>query len=550
MSKKMNLKRSLLGSTLAAAVLGFVTVSVTNLQAQTRPSDRANPPSQNYPSLPSTDIVGAAPAQSAQSAPVHTEAPVPAPEPARVAPAAAAAPQTAAPATAGSQFRSNLYTVDKTLVSSTQVGGEYQYRLRVTALENITNISVVEHLPEGLQLVGTEPEARVSGNDLRWNWDAQSKGEVRDLLVTVRPQTEGNFVTSSSVCVDPVVVLPLFAGSPKLEIVKTGPATAELGDDVPFRITVRNTGTAIAHQVVVTDTLPDGLTSSSNLTTEVGDLPPGQSRDITVVAKASKGGELTNVASATFAEGQPVQARSVLNIVESRLGITKTGTPRTYIFKNATYQVVVRNEGNTTISNVTVTDDLPKGTSVVQTDPATEARGGRLTWTIPSLAAGQAQSYTVVLTNINPGDTVNGATATGSAITGKTLTARAEARTEWEGAPGVRTEIIDTVDPVRVGQTTTYEIQITNQGTFKPVNGQIKVTLSEQLRPISTGGDAQGTIDGQTVTFPDVLLDPRRGTKLRIEAQGVNPGSGRARLEFMSSFLDEPVIKDESTFVY
>ncbi|MDR1284409.1 MAG: DUF11 domain-containing protein [Opitutaceae bacterium] len=548
----MNLKRSLPGSILAAAVLGFVTVSVTDLQAQTRPSDRANPPSQSYPSRPTTDIVGAAPAQPAQSAPVHnTRAAPPVPAPAKATPPP---PRVAVEPTvstlSGSQFRSNLYTVDKTLLSSTQVGGEYQYRLRVTALEDITNISVVEHLPEGLQLVSTEPAAKVTGNDLRWNWDAQRKGEVRDLLVTVRPQTEGSFVTKSAVCVDPVVVLPLFAGSPKLEIAKTGPATAELGDDVPFRITVRNTGTAIAHKVVVTDALPAGLTSSNNLTTEVGDLPPGQSRDITVVAKAGKGGELTNVASATFAEGPPVQARSVLNIVESRLGISKTGTPRTYVYKNATYNIVVRNEGNTTLRNVTVTDDLPKGTSVVETVPATEAKGGRLTWTIPSLAAGQAQSYTVVLTNMSPGDTVNGATATGTAATGKTLTARAEARTEWEGAPGVRTEIVDTVDPVRVGQTTVYEIQITNQGSFKPVNGQFKVTLSEQLRPISTGGDSQGTIDGQTVTFPDVVLDPRRGTKLRIEAQGVKPGSGRARLEFMSSFLDEPVIKDESTFVY
>ncbi|AHF89785.1 hypothetical protein OPIT5_05600 [Opitutaceae bacterium TAV5] len=463
---------------------------------------------------------------------------------------ATAAPAQAPAVALSPNFNSNLYSVQKRVVSTTQVGGAYRYLMRFTALETVTNVSATEHLPPGLTLLGSEPAARVSGNTLTWNWPYLNKGEVRDMVITVRPEREGNYVTTTTACVSPIAALPLFAGTPRLEIAKAGPPAAELGDSVTFRVQVRNSGTAVARNVVITDTLPEGMTGTGNLNTVVGDLPPGETREVTVVARADKTGTLVNTATATFDGGQPVRAQAPVDIVQSRLEITKTGTPRSYIYKNATYRIVASNPGNTPLSNVVVTDEVPRGATAVAAGPQPAISGNRLTWTIPTLAPGQSQTFNVQLTATQPGQTANVATAAATSVTGKALTARAQAVTEWEGAPGVRTEMVDTVDPVRVGQTTIYNIQIINQGVYKPVNGQIKVTLSQHLRPVTTGGDARGTIQGQTVTFPDVVLNPHGTTKLSIEAQGVQPGSGRARLEFMSSFLDEPVIKDESTFVY
>lgn len=502
------------------------------------------PPSQNFPSMPATEVVGSNQQKAAPAAPVAKAAPA-----TKTAPAPVVAAKSSA--SNASQFNSNLYTIEKSIVTSGQlVGSDYQYRLRVTALEDITNITAVEHLPAGLTFVGAEPTAKVAGTDLSWSWPSMAKGEVKDILVTVRPQSEGNFITSSRVCVDPMVTLPLFAGKPRLEITKTGPATAERGDDIVFRIAVRNVGTGVAREVSVQDSLPADMTSNSDLKPLIGDIGPGETREVTVIAKAQKVGELVNVAQASSPGLEPVKAQASISVVESKLGVSKVGTPRTYVFKTASYQIVARNDGNTTLTNVVVTDDLPKGTELVSSEPIGQAGRGNVTWTIPSLAPGQAQNFNVVITNSSPGATVNSVSVVGNTPTGKNLNAKAEARTEWEGAPGVMTEMVDTVDPIRVGQTTTYAIEIKNQGNFKPVNGQYKVTLSQHLRPMSTSGDFQGTIEGQVVTFPEVLLEPRRTVKLRIEAQGVKSGAGRARLEFMSSFLDEPVLKDESTFVY
>ncbi|RRJ97141.1 DUF11 domain-containing protein [Opitutaceae bacterium TAV4] len=493
-----------------------------------------------------------APAPKAtRSTAVAQPAPAPAPAPVATPPPPPPPPPPPLPAIQlGPDFTSNLYTVQKRLISSTQVGGLYRYVVRFTAVEAVTNISLTEHLPPGLTYVASDPAARVNGNNLSWNWPHSAKGDVHDFVITVRPEREGHYMTTTTACVSPVAAMPLYAGTPRLEIAKTGPASAELGDVVPFRVQVRNAGTAPARNVVVNDTLPAGLSATSPLSATLGDLPPGETREVTVNARADKTGTHVNTATATFEGGQPIQAKAPVNVVQSRLEITKAGTRNSYIFKNAGYQIVVKNAGSTSLTNVVVTDELPRGTTPTSANPQPAVSGNRLTWTIPTLAPGQSQTIGVQLTNTQPGQTINVATASATSPTGKRLAVQAQAPTDWEGAPGVRTEMVDTVDPVRVGETTIYNIQILNQGVYKPVNGQIKVTLSDHLRPITTGGDAQGTIQGQVVTFPDVVLNPNGTTKLKIEAQGVKAGSGRARLEFMSSFLEEPVIKDESTFVY
>lgn len=517
---------------LFASLLGLALVPA---HAQT--NSRANPPSQNYPSYPAANTYAATPAS--------------APKPAKAAPApliASTQPQVTGEGL-GSQFNSNLYTVDKTLLSSTQVGGEYQYRLTVKALHDITNIHVVEHLPAGLDFVRADPETSVSEKDLMWSWPSMAKGEVRELNVTVRPTAEGSYLTSTKVCVDPIVVLPLYAGKPRLEINKAGPSVAEIGEKINYVITVRNSGTAIAHNVQVADVLPNGLTTADSLNAKLGDLAPGESKTVNIVAQSATKGTFTNTARASFTEGQPVESQTIVSIVDSRLSITKSGPATQFVFTHATYEIVVRNEGDTTLSNVVVTDNVPVGTEVVAAPGGAISRG-KVSWTIPSLAPGQSVSNELTLTANEPATTTNVATATTVSSTGRRISEQAQAITEWEGAPGVLTELTDTNDPIRVGGSTTYEIRITNQGTFKPVNARVKLILSPNLQPVSVEGDAKGTITGQEIVFEDVLLKPRGVIKLRVPAKAVKSGVAKARLEFMSSFLPEPFVKEESTFIY
>ena len=76
-----------------------------------------------------------------------------------------------------------------------------------------------------------------------------------------------------------------------------------------------------------------------------------------------------------------------------------------------------------------------------------------------------------------------------------------EACTEWKGYPALLIEVIDTEDPLLVGEETTYVIQITNQGTAADTNVALEVQLPAGLSLVSAAGDTQGTIAGNNVSL-------------------------------------------------
>ena len=89
-----------------------------------------------------------------------------------------------------------------------------------------------------------------------------------------------------------------------------------------------------------------------------------------------------------------------------------------------------------------------------------------------------------------------------------------------------------------------------NQGEFEPVSGTVTVTFNDSIKPTAVAGDAQGTINGQTVTFPRTTLEPGKDTNLSITAEGANIGPGRAIMNFSADFLSDPIISQETTNVY
>jgi uncharacterized repeat protein (TIGR01451 family) len=450
----------------------------------------------------------------------------------------------------GSRFDSNLYTVEKILVNaSSQVGAENTYILRVTALANITDVNISETLPDGLDLVSTSPQATRDGRILRWAaLPLMSTGQVEEKTIVVKPTREGDFLTTSKVCIDPVVILPLRAGTPRLALTKTGPATVELGSPFSYGITVTNNGTADANDVVIVDNLPSGLSGSSATSFPIGTLAVGQSRTVSVPVTASDSGEYVNNATATASNAATVTAVAApTKIVTSRIKVEKTGPDRLFVFRNATYNITVTNIGDTVLENITVTDDLPKNVTLVSASGnPSDQRKDRVAWTIPNLAPGQSLTDSVTISSSQPQTTTNSVTARAS---NAKVSDTASATTIWEGAPGVLTEIVDNVDPIRVGDEVTYTIRITNQGTFREVNSQVRVVFSDEISPVSVT-DQTATINGKEVIFPDVVIKPKGVTQFKITAKAAQSGVATTRLEFNSSFLPRPMVKEETTFVY
>src|SRR6202007_416310 len=97
--------------------------------------------------------------------------------------------------------------------------------------------------------------------------------------------------------------------SADLAITKTAPASAAVGTNFNYTLTVKNNGPSASTGSTVTDTLPGGVTfvsassgctnASGTVTCNVGSLASGASATITITVTPTTVGTVTNTATVT-----------------------------------------------------------------------------------------------------------------------------------------------------------------------------------------------------------------------------------------------------------
>ncbi len=457
------------------------------------------------------------------------------------------APQSAQP-----RFNSDWFKVDKQIIETTEMAGEnVRYRIRFEALADIDQVRLLEALPPGLAYVEASPApSESSGGSFLWDWNNMTRGATKDIVVTVRPANDGWFVTNTKVAVVPTIGLPLFAGSPKLELFKTGPAQAELGDDISFRLTVSNVGNAPARNVIVTDTLPAGLygpdRSNNVITHRIDTLAAGETRVIDVPVKAAIRGEWDNRANAFSTQEIQANASAHVSIVESKIAITKSGPADAFLFSSATYDITLVNEGLTPVENIQLSDEIPSGARCLSATDDGRISAGNVTWVIPRIAPNEVVRRQVVLSGQKQG----ALTANAIARFAGSRFVQAAATTTWEGAPGVLTEVADDVDPVKIGANVTYTIKITNQSTMRELSGDAIFDLVPNMRFVEISKNIRADVSGQRIVVRDLNLKPKSTISFKIVAQAAEPGLGGIRFEFGAGVLPRSVVKEETTYAY
>jgi len=456
---------------------------------------------------------------------------------------------TTVPAAKASEviFKSNQIEVTKTVLDQASVGGNLKYRITIKAIDDVNIVRVAESIPDGVQFISSNPVTSFSGNRADWMFPSMSKGETQNIDITVQPIAEGDHQLCSTISVENSFCLDVFSGQPKIDVVKKGPASVELGDEATWTVTVSNSGSAVATNVIVSDNLPASFQTTSKLSQTVGTLAPGESKTVSYTAKAVQQGNFTNRAVASYEGGPAVagESSSPISVVQSGIRVRKTGPTEAYVFKPVMFDITIENTGDTDLQNVRITDILPTGSSVADSGKG-RVSGDAIGWMIPNLPAGASQLIRTEIAATRKGSSTNQV----KVVTENGLEASDEVTTDWLAVPGVTISITDSKDPIRVAETTIYSVQVRNQGDFEPVSGTVTLTFNDSIKPTSVAGDAKGIINVQTVTFPRTTLEPGKDTNLTITAEGAKIGPGRAIMEFSADFLSDPIISQETTNVY
>ena len=466
---------------------------------------------------------------------------VPAPKP---APAPRPAP---APAPQVGETCAYLVNLVKRAPSMVSVGDQFSYELNVTAQCDVADVTMVDTVPAGASYVSSDPAATAAGNTLTWKFPALNRGESKAIKVTVKAEKEGELVNCATISAIPRVCVSTMVGKAQLAIQKTGPETAQLGQDVTYNVVVSNTGNTAAKDVVVTDAVPDGLKAASGETTltfPVGELAPGASKTIQVTLKAEKRGRFCNKASANSSNAGKVDAEACTLVVQPGLKIVKTGDAQQYINHKANYKIVVSNTGDTTLTGVVVTDTPAGETSIVAADGATVS-GNTATWNIGDLKAGEEKTFTLVLTSKTAGNFCNNV----GVSTTQGLRETSQACTIWKGIGALLLEKADDPDPIQIDEITTYTVRVTNQGTADDTNVKMTVEFPEEITPVSA--DNNGAVEGKKVTFPPFpRLAPKQAFEYHIKAKGVKAGDARVKFIRTSDEIPATTTAEESTRVY
>jgi uncharacterized repeat protein (TIGR01451 family) len=256
-----------------------------------------------------------------------------------------------------------------------------------------------------------------------WEWDGANQGTAPTNRVTMDADKD--------------VIAHFRLLSSDLEVTKDAPPTVLSNQSLAYTISVRNPYTDTARNVVVTDTLPAGVTylsSSAECTPpatpdgivvcraqELAAGPTPLSFTIEVrapIAETNNPITLTNTVTASAFEYDPDPSNntaSVDTVVQplARLSLIDKVDSRDPVDAGTTfdYTITVGNAGPSIATGVRITDTLPSGVTFVATDASCTPSGTTVLCPIGTLNVGQVVSRTFTVRA-----PANGATVTNTAI--------------------------------------------------------------------------------------------------------------------------------------
>jgi uncharacterized repeat protein (TIGR01451 family) len=412
-------------------------------------------------------------------------------------------------------------SADKTSVSG--VGEAVKYTFTATNGSNVTlsNVSISDPL-QGLSALSCDRQSPVSlapGDALKC---------TADYAVTQADLDAGRIDNTATASGRPPTGDPLTAiddlrvpanQKPELKLTKSADVSSVSAKDDPvvYTLKVENTGNVTLSDVTATDPMLATLTCDKSAPVT---LPPGQTLTCTGDYAATQAdidaGGIKNTATTTgdAPDGSPVQDSDTATVtakpdpvVSLKKSVDKASVSSAG--DKVTYTLTARNEGNVTLSDVTISDPL-KGLPALTCDqsaPVALAPGQTLTCTA---------DYDATQADIDAGGIKNTATTTGDAPDGSPVEDSDTATVSAGANPALSLKkSADKTSAVPVGEQVTYTLTARNEGNVTlsdvSISDPLKGLSAPSCKPASPATLAPGEVLECTATYRVTDDDAERG---------------------------------------
>ena len=459
-----------------------------------------------------------------------------------------------------------------------RLGEPYEYQIKVTNLTNATLSGVVvrEKLPTDFNISRAEPQGRADGDMHAFELGDLPPKQSKMIRISGTPTKAGNIDSCVAVAYTPTLCSTTSVINPVLKITKEVPKEADVCEPIAIKYLVSNVGTGTERNVRIEEKLPDGLTTEdgrNSVAVDVGDLPEGKTKEVTVRVKAARAGTFTSEAVARGGGKEVISDRIAVAVHQPKLEVTLRGPGSEYLNKRSTYEAIVKNVGDAPARHVSVKLDTAGRAQIVSAATPEEKSGGSFDNKDSTPDNRPAGTISRSATET----TIDGAKDLGTLAPGESRTVDFNVRMQREGdmkitasasaecaapvetslatsvgtLPALRLEVVDIEDAIKTGDNVVYRIMVTNQGTGDDQDIRIVATLPDEESFVTATGATKASTNGQVITFEPVTnLEPQKSAEWRVEAKANRPGDVRFQVQMTSKSLTKPAVETEPTRLY
>lgn len=448
--------------------------------------------------------------------------------------------------------------VEKRAQAEAEIGEKMVYEIIVQNVGQVAAKAVVveERIPKGTRMERSQPQAKL-GRDkvLHWELGTMDPGAQKVIKVEVTPLEAGPIGSVATVRFGAEVATKTVVTAPTLSLSVEHPQEVAMGEQVPIRFVVTNTGTGTAKNVKLRTKLQEGLQHKAGLDLDkkLGTLAPGQSQKVDLSVTAAEEGRFAPVVIVTTGEGNnefEQENRTLdLNVIQSRLTLSRDGHVRRFVNRPAEFTTRVMNHSIDAMKDVRITETLPVG--VVPVGEMTKYRWNPETrtvqWTVSQLGPGQYSDLKLNVVSERAGELEGKVEAV--AANGQ----RAELPTMLEvaGFPALKVDIHGEDKPVAVDEQVSMRVTISNKGSAPATSVTALFELPREMTLISAEGPVQYTQEGKLVTFAALQeLAPNEKQTFDIVLAAAEEGSTSVAVDVYSDDRkDDPVRQEEAVTI-
>ncbi len=447
-------------------------------------------------------------------------------------------------------------SLEKLVPDQVVINEPFNYRIKVTNLtdRDLVNVVVTDVKPAHMKLLESDPEIQIEQGRMQWHLGAVGPNASKIISVRATALETETILTCADVTYEIPTCAKIDIVEPKLLLTKQAPRKSLRCDRIPIRYTITNIGSGYACEINITDQFSEGMVTSEGkqqVSFDIESLGSGETKEFNVMVDATTPGRFASRATASAKSGGKAISKIVETITtEPVLAIEHSGPSLRYLGKSATYDITITNKGDAAAKDSILEVMIPEN---VKFDSATaggvftHSSPGKVTWNLGKLNPTESRKVSLTLTGWSIGKVTTKSRA--KAYCAEAVTDSVQ--TDFAGIPAVLMEVVDLSDPVEIGQMTTYVITVTNQGSARSTNIQVKCVLEKGMQYISSSGSSIASVIDDTITFAPLLsLEPKAQAKWFVNVKAIGTGDKRFKADMITEQLDRSVVETDATRFY